>query len=148
MSKLNLGLFVEDLDADKEIIRKIYNDVVDRIHDVIDFSVFFKRIGKIDNDMRCGFFNASNLTDFNGSLICYNLDALGMAIEVVNNIKLYSLCDKLDVLTYFKIESKQLKNQYIVFNDLQKSNFYRTTGKKVPVYQNNIIELIRGISHE
>jgi len=71
-----------------------------------------------------------------------------MAMEVVNNIKLYSLCDKLDVLTYFNIESKQLNNQYIVFNDLQKNNFYRTTGKKVPVYQNNIIELIRGISNE
>ncbi len=148
MKKFNIGLFVGDIDGNKEVIRKIYNDIVENSNDVVDFSVFFERIGKIDSDVKCGFFNASNLTDFHGYLLCYNLDALRMAQSVVNNIKLYCLCDKLDVLTYFNLEAKNPNVVYIVFDELQKKNFHRVTGKEVAIYDKNIIQIIKEISHE
>lgn len=148
MKKFNIGLLVEDLDSDKEIISKIYNDIKEKYDETVDFSIFFKRIGKIDNEIKCGFFNASNLTDFSGHLICNNLDSLRMAQAVVNNITLYGLCNQLDVTTYFNLQSEQNNIKYIVFNDLQKKNFYRVTGKDARIYDTNIINIIREMNNE
>lgn len=148
MNKLNVGLFVEDLDADKDIISKIYNDVIEKSNDIIDFSIFFNRIGKIDSEIKCGFFSASNLTDFHGHLICHNLDAVRIAQSVVNNITIYGLCDQLDVTKYFDLQSKNSNVNYIVVNDLQQKNFYRVSGKEVRIYDTNIINIIREMNNE
>lgn len=148
MKRYNVGLFVEDLDADKDIISKIYNDYKETSNTVIDFSIFFKRIGKIDNEIKCGFFNASNLTDFHGHLLCYNLDAIKMAQSVVNNITIYGLCDQLDVTKYFDLQVAKNNIYYIVFNELQKKNFYRVTGEDVKLYDKNIIDIIREMNNE
>jgi hypothetical protein len=105
-------------------------------------------VGKINSQIKCGFFNSSNLADFSGHLICYNLDATMMAQSVVNDIKLYVLCDQLSVLDYFNLKNKDDKVAYIVMDDNQNKNFYRVTGKHAIVYNNNILDVIRNINNE
>lgn len=148
MNKINVGLFVNDLDKDKELVSKIYNEIESKRGDVLDFSIFFNRIGKISNQIKCGFFNSSNLTDFSGHLICYNLDATLMAQSVVNDIKLYVLCDELSISNYFNLKNKDSKITYIVMDDEQNKNFYRVTGRHAEVYNDNILDIIRNINNE
>jgi hypothetical protein len=148
MNKINVGLFVDDLDKDKELIHKVYNDIESSRSNVIDFSIFFNRVGKINNQIKCGFFNSANLTDFSGHLICYNLDATKMAQSVVNDIKLYVLCDQFSVIDYFELKKKDNKVNYIVMDDKQNKNFYRVTGNHAAVYNGNILDIIRDINHE
>lgn len=146
MNKFNIGLLVQDLEADKNIIDRVYKDVLEN-SDVLDFSIFFTRIGKM-GDVKCGIFNSSSLADFNGHLICYNAEALGLALKVVNNIKLYGLCENINVLQYFT--NKKINNQikYLIFDEQQKRNFYRLTGDNGYVYDKNIINIIKELNHE
>lgn len=148
MSKINVGLFVDDLDKNKELINKIYNDTEIDGANVLDFSIFFNRVGKINNRIKCGFFTSSSLADFRGHLICHNLSTAIIAQSVVNNIKLYVLCDEISVLDYFNCKKKNNKINYIVMNDDANKNFYRVTGGYANVYNNNILDVIRSINNE
>jgi hypothetical protein len=144
---MNIGLYIEN--TGKQGIMQQLADFVNKTilrNDIKDISIFYDDVGYNPFDIKCGFFNSTDLWHFNGTLITTCIETTKNAINIVNNIDIIYLYDQSEKINLFLLISMAQNSAIkIVCNDNDTSKqFYRLTNQK-PYAISNLNNILNSI---
>lgn len=146
---MNLAFYV-DKTSDTDLNKKIFNllnDAVDKKL-VNDACIFYNEVDFNPISKKFGSFNSTDMWFYSGTLVVTALNLLPMAMKVINKINLVYLYDKPKIN-----DASQLMGMMSLFksikvctdNEDNKKEFYRLTGKEIPVIKTFSAEEILGV---
>lgn len=123
---MNLGIYLDTL-SNQKVLEKA-SLLIDN-NENNNFSIFYNDIDYNPYKQKCGFFNATELWSFYGTLIVTSFKCLKTSLNIVNNIDIvyyYGLDDKINPLHLAEIAYRKIK---VIASDNKKhKEFYRLTG--------------------
>lgn len=129
---MNIGLYVENT-GKQEIMQQLADFVNKAIlrNNTKDISIFYDDVGYNPFDIKCGFFNSTDLWHFNGTLITTCIETTRNAINIVNNIDIIYLYDKSEKVNLFLLISIAQNNAIKIAcsNNETAKEFYRLTNQ-------------------
>lgn len=101
---MNIGIYVDSTGNQKlmQNISTVVNKTVLR-NDIKDVSVFYDDVGYNPFDIQCGLFNATDLWHFSGTLITTSIETTKNALNIVNDIDIIYLYDRLEKVNIFTL---------------------------------------------
>jgi hypothetical protein len=132
---MNLGIYVKTLSNENEMsfISNIINSAVDN-NNIKDCSIFYDGVGFIPFDIPCGMFNSTDLWNFNGKLLVFNMDCLKSTFSIVNNIDIFYYYGWEKAVSIFQLLNIVNTNINIISKTEQDAKYlYRVTGIKTKV---------------
>jgi hypothetical protein len=144
---MNIGLYIEN--TGKQNIMQQLTSLVNKTilrNDIKDVSIFYDDVGYNPFDIKCGFFNSTDLWHFNGTLITTCIEATKNAINIVNNIDIIYLYDQSEKVNLFLLISMAQNSAIKIVcsdNDTAKQ-FYRLTNQK-PYAISNLNNILNSI---
>lgn len=127
---INIGFYVDNIGNQQQMknVAECVNKSVLCSH-VEDVSIFYDDIGYNPIDIKCGFFNSTDLWHFNGTLITTSIETTKNALNIVNKIDVIYLYDKEEKVNIFSlILMAQNNNIKIVCKDNESAKeLYRIT---------------------
>lgn len=148
---MNIGIYVDSL-SDTKQLKHIGSFINSSISSLEDASVFYNDIGYVPFEIKCGFFNSTDIWNFDGVLVTTSLNCLLNVLSIVNDIKIYyyyGWSDNNDILNLINIVSNNDISTICTNIDSSKE-FYRVTGKKpIAVCEDysNLLEILKEHDH-
>ena len=140
----NVGIIVKAVEHCAPVVEAIHSAFKNNRNKFKDLSIFFDRVSKVPDGIECGIFSSSELACFSGSLICHNIDLLPTCTNIVNDIKITSICDDFNVLMYYQIIDKMKDVRIIALNPEVQRKIKRTTMMDVELLQdvNDLVDMV------
>tara|TARA_B100000085_G_C18555597_1_gene517568 strand:- start:440 stop:889 length:450 start_codon:yes stop_codon:yes gene_type:complete len=127
---LNLGIYLERLDSP---LMPLISQEINRAKSanlLRDVSIFYDDIGPVNLPVNAGFFNATDLWNFTGSLLVFSLPSLEKSIKYINNYKQYYCFGWYNYNVLKMLELLSTENIPTIANSQDSyKNFYRLTSK-------------------
>ncbi len=127
---LNLGIYLERLDSE---LMPLVSQEINRATSanlLKDVSIFYDDVGPVSLPVNAGFFNATDLWNFTGSLLVFSLPSLEKSIKYINNYKQYYCFGWYDYNVLKMLELLSKENIHTIANSEDSyKNFYRLTNK-------------------
>lgn len=144
---INVGLYVDNL-GNQEKMKKIYDFVNASVirSDITDISIFYDDVGYNPFNIQCGFFNATDLWHFSGTLFTTSIETTKNALSIVNSIDIIYVYDKTEQVNIFELLNiAQNENVKIIcVNNDSAHELYRLTNTTTYGISdlNNILNLV------
>lgn len=136
---MNLAFYV-DKTSDTELNKQIFNLLNDAIDQnlVGDACLFYNEVDFNPGVKKFGSFNSTDIWFFSGTLVVTTLGLLPLASKIVNKINLVYLYDKINeqnkgIVNLLAILCMSDKIKVCTTDTDSEKEFYRLTGKKIPV---------------
>lgn len=144
---INLGIYLKDL-ADAQWIDVLQSEIVRAKKDnqLSDVSIFYDNIGPVQMKVDAGFFNSTDIWNFNGDLITTCLETLIKSTNSVNNMNTYYCFGygAYDVLSMLRtLNTKKIPT--IALDEDSARNFYRITNIKPISVNSNFTGVVQTI---
>lgn len=140
---MNLGIYIDSLGNTDQL--KYVSDLINTSvgSTVEDASIFFDGISHVPFDVKCGFFNSTDLWNFDGCLVTMSLNSAFTAIKIVNNIDIYYYYNwEKNKNTLKLIELLKHNIKIICRNKNDEENLYRITGHKALGISDNFNNMV------
>ena len=143
---MNIGIYIENI-GNEDQMKEIFNCVDYCLNDktISDISVFYDNVGPCNMNIRCGFFNSTDLWNFDGTLMTTSIDTTKNALNIVNNIKVifqYKKEHQTNLFDLLKIASKSIG--FTVENENDAQELFRLTNKQ-PIFIGSLKDFISTI---
>lgn len=146
---MNIGIYIDNI-GNEDQMKEIFDCVNDCLSNtkISDISVFYDNVGPCPLNVRCGFFNSTDLWNFNGTLITTSIDTTKSALSIVNNIKIYlqyKAETKADLFDLLKITNSDI--DLLTKNEDDTKELFRLTGKQSK-FTGSLTELLHFIGDD
>lgn len=129
---MNIGIYVDNIGNQEQM--KNLHDFVNMIvlkNNIEDVSIFYDNVGYNQFNIKCGFFNATDLWHFNGTLITTSIETTKNALNIVNKIDIIYLYNKKDRVNIFDLLSIAKNNdiKIICYDEDSHRELHRLTNE-------------------
>lgn len=143
---MNLAFYVNDM-SENELNDKIFKCLNDGIEnkDITDASLFYNNPAYNGKQCKFGMFNSSDIWAYIGVLITTTLFNTEYANKIVNKFKLYYLYTR-DEKNFFNLMDISNKTPVCVYNEEDRKEYYRLTGKEPKMIDFNVKNMMEILS--